>query len=140
MVETIEAPFDLLVRDLVEALPFEVEVLVQQAPVAVGRARPVLLLALRHVEVAGRVPSDRAWSALAERPFRKEAFGLGAGLRKRDDGIAADAGEPSVGAVLDHKGLGAALRDAAAEAGQALVKIGPLSLLGTGQISYADVG
>src|SRR5262249_25053322 len=135
-----ETPLDFFIRDLVEPLSFEVEVLVEQAAVATGCAWPVLLLAFRDVQITGGVPGDRARTPLPERPLGEQTLGLGPGLRERNARGPADGGEPTIGAVLHHKGRGATLRDPAAEARQALVKVSPLALLGTGQISYTDVG
>ena len=100
---------DLFVRDLVEPRSLEVEVLVEEAAVALGGTGAVLLLAFGDVEIAGGVPGDRARSALAQSPLRKEALGLHPRIRQGDDRVAADRGEPAIGAVLHDEGLAAAL-------------------------------
>jgi len=61
---------------------------------------------------------------LAERCFGKDALRFLAGVGQRDNRVAPNRDEPSVGAVLNHKGFGAALRHPATEAGEDAVPIG----------------
>ena len=130
---------DIVVSDVGKPHAAEREVPIEEAPIASDRARPVVLFAVVEILGNGVVPGDRFRPMPAECDLGQTFVCYLACLLQRQDRIASQRDQVSVGSVLHDEAFRAALRDATTEVREAVVEVNPLPFFGWIKRADTDV-